>query len=345
MTDAAGITTSSEELYQRATGALLGVAIGDAMGASLEGRSAAEIRAQYGRLSGFVDEKPAGTDDTDFTLFNAYLLITYGAQITLEQVQAEWQDKLLGAECAYRPGGFSDVIATRNLRLGLQAPFSGRFGQQMWSDGVAMAISPAGIIAAGRPELAAQLAHTLGSVSNGRDGLWAAQAVAAAVAAGMSGAAPEAMMQAALSAVPAGSWTGRCLRRVAALFPGPATDPDAEHLDEILERLSLELVVDWWPWADLATEAVPLAFGAFLAARGDFASALPAAISLGRDADTIGAIVGGLAGVYQGLDGIPAAWVQQAQLAPGKCIGFVAGMDIAQTARLLVDRRVQAEQQ
>jgi hypothetical protein len=123
---------------------------------------------------------------------------------------------------------------------------SGAFGHQMWSDGVAMAISPAGIVAAGRAQLAASFAVTLGSVSNGRDGIYAAQAIAAAITVGMAGAVPEA----ALAATPADSWTGRNLRRAAEVSARLS-----DELDTALVQLSAELVVSWWPWADLVTEA------------------------------------------------------------------------------------------
>jgi ADP-ribosylglycohydrolase len=261
------------------------------------------------------------------------LLATYGAAITAEHVEAEWRDKLLAPGRAYRPGGFSDVVATRNLAAGLHAPQSGAFGCQMWSDGVAMAISPAGIVAAGRPELAARLTVTLGCVSNGRDGIYAAQAIASAIAVAMIGAPPEAMLEAALAAAPADSWTGRSLRRAVEICARLSDD-----LDTALAQLSAELVVPWWPWADLATEAVPLALGAFLAANGEFRRAVPAGVSLGRDADTIGAIVGSLAGAYGGVEAIPAEWARRAAVAPGKCIGVVAGIDIAEMAGRLVDR-------
>ena len=329
--------TNRDDFLRRARGALLGVAVGDAMGAPVEGRSAAEIRTLHGRITGFVSDAAVGTDDTDFTLFNALLLADYGPSITVEQVEAEWRDKLLAPGRAYRPGGFSDVVSTRNLAAGLHAPQSGAWGHQMWSDGVAMAISPAGIVAAGRPELAAQLAITLGCVSNGRDGLWAAQAVAAAVAVAMVGASPQAMLEAALDAVPPDSWTGRSLQRAATIC---AQLPD--DLDTALQQLSDELVVPWWPWADLVTEAVPLAFGAFLAAKGEFGRAVPAGVSLGRDADTIGAIVGSLAGAYGGVDVIPDKWAQRAAVSPGTCIGVVAGTDIGALAERLVARALEA---
>lgn len=325
------------DLERRAKGALLGAAIGDAMGAPVEGKTAAEIRQLYGRVTGFLAAGAAGTDDTDFTLFNATLLAAYGAGITAAAVEHEWRDKLLAPGRAYRPGGFSDVVATRNLEAGLHTPRSGAWGHQMWSDGVAMAISPAGIVAAGRPELAVRLARTLGEISNGRDGILAAQAVAAAVAVAMAGAGPDDMMHAALDAVPEDSWTGRCLRRVAVFASHGAGD-----LDTALERLSAELVVAWWPWADLATEAVPLAFGVFVAAGGEFERVVPAAVSLGRDADTIGAIAGSLAGAYGGVDALPQLWAAQALLSPGTCIGAVAGVDVDELARRLVERALEA---
>ncbi len=327
------------DLLRRAQGALLGVAIGDAMGAPVEGRSAAEIRAAHGRLTGFLNDEAAGTDDTDFTLFNAQLLIAHGRAITLAQVEAEWRDQLLAPGRAYRPGGFSDVCSTRNLTAGLSAPASGAFNHQMWSDGVAMAISPAGIMAAGDPALAARLAATLGAVSNGRDGVCAAQAVAAAIAVALTGATPDAMLAAALAAVPADTWTARALQRAADTVRALPDDPLTETgLDAALARLSDELVVPWWPWADLVTEAVPLAFGAFLAARGEFRRAVPAGVSLGRDADTIGAIVGSLAGAYGGRDAIPDEWARRAAVSAGKCIGVVAGLEITAVAEQLVDR-------
>ena len=357
---------NQSDLLRRAQGALLGVAIGDAMGAPIEGRTAAEIRAQFGRITGFLSDSAVGTDDTDFTLFNAYLLNTYGVDITLAQVESEWRDKLLSGQYAYRPGGFSDVVSTRNLMAGLHAPQSGAFNHQMWSDGVAMAISPAGIIAAGKPELAARLAVTVGSISNARDGLYAAQAVAAAIAVAMVGASPDEMLDAAIVHTPSNSWTGRALRRAAAVAQDSILRSDVtvaqdsilrraaaiaqdsilrdDNLDAALTKLSDELVLPWWPWADLVTEAVPLAFGAFMATRGDVRRAIPAGVSLGRDADTIGAIVGSLAGAYCGRDALPPEWIARATLSPGKCIGFVAGTNFEQVAERLVAHAIRGQQ-
>jgi ADP-ribosylglycohydrolase len=59
---------------------------------------------------------------------------------------------------------------------------------------------------------------------------------------------------------------------------------------------------------------------------------------LGRDADTIGAIVGSLAGVYGGENAIPDDWKGRVRASTGKCIGFVEGQVIADVADQLVER-------
>jgi len=54
-------------------------------------------------------------------------------------------------------------------------------------------------------------------------------------------------------------------------------------------------------------ESVPTAIYAFLSHR-DFKSAVIYAVSLGGDADTIGAMTGAIAGAFYGIEGIPSQW-------------------------------------
>ncbi|WP_234285866.1 ADP-ribosylglycohydrolase family protein, partial [Streptomyces venezuelae] len=42
--------------------ALLGLAVGDALGAPAENMRPSEIRRRWGRIKGFVTDSPAGTD-------------------------------------------------------------------------------------------------------------------------------------------------------------------------------------------------------------------------------------------------------------------------------------------
>ena len=57
-----------------------------------------------------------------------------------------------------------------------------------------------------------------------------------------------------------------------------------------------------------APESMECAFFAFIT-EGDFENALITAVNLGGDADTIGAIAGGLAGAYYGYNAIPQRWI------------------------------------
>ena len=330
------MTTSLDDFKRRARGSLLGTAVGDALGAPVEGMTAQGIREQYGVITDFLTDEIAGTDDTDFTLFNAWLLLEHGTTITSEQVAMEWRDKLLSGKYYYRPGGFSDVISTRNLQAGLNPPYSGRFNHQMWSDGVAMAISSAGIISAGNPAQAAELGMILGSVSNGRDGIFTAQAIAAAISVGMVGASPLDMLETAIDHVPQQCWTYRVLIHARDIVNR------ARDTENALELIEDQLIIPWWPWADLATEAVPVALSVFVAYDGDFARAVPGGVRMGRDADTIGAIVGSLAGAYGGEDAIPEAWRARVQASTGKCIGFIAGRQITDIADSLAERAWEA---
>ena len=128
-------------MLDRAYGCLVGGAIGDALGAPVEGASRQDIQ-----VSDFVSDAPIGTDDTDYAIFNALLILEHGRDLTSSQVEDSWRRLLLAPGAHFRRGGFSDVYAARNLVWGLHPPQSGSFNPQSWSDGVAMAIGAAPVV-------------------------------------------------------------------------------------------------------------------------------------------------------------------------------------------------------
>ncbi|WP_238695927.1 ADP-ribosylglycohydrolase family protein, partial [Streptomyces sp. E2N171] len=174
-------------LRERARGALLGLAVGDALGAPAENMKPSEIRAKWGRVTGYVSDPPAGTDDTEYAIFSGLLAARHGSALTPAHVEAAWHEWIADrAEGPFRGAGFSERGTLENLRRGLAAPISAQH-RHAWSDGLAMRAAPYGVHAAGRPDEAARLAAIDGSVSHDGEGIYGGRAVAAGVAAAMAG--------------------------------------------------------------------------------------------------------------------------------------------------------------
>nr|WP_241562504.1 ADP-ribosylglycohydrolase family protein [Streptomyces hoynatensis] len=314
---------------------MLGLAVGDALGAPAENMKPSQIRERWGRIVGFVSEDPAGTDDTEYALFSALLLAEHGSGLTVAHVESAWHEWIADRdEGPFRGAGFSERGTLENLRRGLAAPISAQH-RHAWSDGLAMRAAPFGVYAAGRPAEAARLVSIDGTVSHDGEGIYGGRAVAAGVAAAMVGHNPDAVVQAALSVVPEDSWTARSLHRAVAAARRARRDPQATQLS-IERAVRSATVIGGYPWTDLAPEAVGLAFGAFTAVRGEFAEAVPMAVNMGRDADTTAAVAGALSGALRGEGAIPADWAKAIGPARGSCLPSMAGWHVLDVADRLV---------
>ncbi|WP_044364282.1 ADP-ribosylglycohydrolase family protein [Streptomyces natalensis] len=328
-----------DALRDRGRGAMLGLAVGDALGAPAENMKPSEIRRRWGRIEGFVEDVPAGTDDTEYAIFSGLLLAAHGAALTVADVEAAWHQWIADRdEGPFRGAGFSERGTLENLRRGLAAPISAQH-RHAWSDGLAMRAAPFGVFAAGRPAEAARLVAVDGTVSHDGEGIHGGRAVAAGVAAAMVAGDPpavavDAVIAAALLVIPEDSWTARSLGRAVGAARRCRHDPGSTPLDT--ERaVRSAVVVGGYPWTDLAPEAVGLAFGAFAAARGDFARSVLTAVNMGRDADTTAAVAGALAGALGGAAAIPPAWAAAIGPARGSCLPSIAGHHVLDIAELL----------
>lgn len=318
------------DLRNRARGALAGLAAGDALGRPAEGMEPAEIAARWGRIEGYVAETPLGSDDTEYALLTAKALLRYRDGFTADAVADLWRSDVCGQEGGFAGGGFSEMAAIRNLERGFRPPRSGQHAHA-WSDGLAMRVAPIGIAAAGDVPRAARLAAQDGLVSHSGEGIYAGQAVAAAVAAAMAGAAADEAFAAAVGVVPADSWTARCL---AAAKDVVDSAPDWAT---VAERAVETLAVHRYYWADLAPEAVGLTFTAVLAGGGDLRETILNAVNLGRDADTIAAMAGAIAGAMAGIEAMPQEWLAAVAVAPGVCLTTTKGMHPMDVADELCD--------
>lgn len=299
-----------------------GLAIGDALGRPVEGMSAEAIREKYGSVKDFLLLSPGGSDDTEYALLTASAILKYGLDITADQFAQYWKDFVCTQKGAFIGAGFSEMCAIDNLRNGLKPPFSGQHPHS-WSDGLAMRVAPIGIVGAGNLPLTLTMTMADGQVSHSGEGIWSGQAIAAAISVAMVGASPQEAFAQALLAVPEDSWINRNLIKVERIVSDSAGKTSAELVDLLLYAVAVE---DYY-YADLAPEAVSLALAAVLYGDGDFARTLLFAVNLGRDADTIAAMAGAVAGALVGYEAIPESWRVAIQSVKGSCLEFAAGLN------------------
>lgn len=308
----------------KSVGALIGLAVGDALGDL--GRSQ-EHRARYG-LATDLTEGAKSTDDTEFALLTARTLLDCDGQLTPEAVMQAWQRYILDQGGVFDRGGRPLYGAVANLRRGMKPPLSGLDNVGNDDDGAAMRITPVGVLWAGEPDKAAAMAEIDAQISHARDGIWAAQAVAASVAVAMVDGSVDEIMQAGLAQIPADSWLGRAMSKATAICEAAPTILDAwKPLHDDL----------WTPTHATAAEAIPQAYAIFRLAEGDFRQSLLWACNFGRDADTIAAVVGALAGARQGVGVIPDTWVKAVRTPSAVALKFTVDEDIVEIANRLAD--------
>lgn len=307
----------------KAVGCMCGLAIGDSLGDAARKQ---QNRENYGITTDFGTGASWSTDDTEFAMLTARILIDCQGELTSEAVVEAWL-RDVAVQDEFKRGGASEVTAARNLLRGLRPPESGKFNTFHMSDGTAMRISPVGVICAGDPDRAARLAEIDASVSHSEDGIWGAQAVAAAVAVAMVDGSMEEILNAAIRVMPRDSWLYHNM--MAAL--------------ELVEKSNGNLLDCWMPlhdtllasaWATTA-EAIPAAFACLKLCHRDFRSGLVLASNFARDADTIGAVAGAILGAKYGVENIPKHWVEKTRYPSGTCLQFTKGLDIVDVGKQL----------
>jgi ADP-ribosylglycohydrolase len=294
---------------ERATAALYGLAIGDALGMPTQMMSRERIAQRYGRLSGFepgatdhpiAAGMPAGsiTDDTEQALLLARHLVRNAGHVDA----AEFARLLVAWEDAMRARGSLDLLgpSTRSavsaLLGGASVEEAGRFGT---TNGAAMRVTPIGIVA-GSTDLEALVDRVVEAclvTHNTGVAIAGASAVAAAVSAGLDGATVRESIPIAIRAAAIGRDRGywvaagdvsRRIRRAVGLVDG---DDVERSIADVAELVGTSLATQ---------ESVPAAFAILALHQDDPWQAVLTAASVGGDTDTIAAMVGAVAGACGG---------------------------------------------
>ena len=316
MITTADLRGNRELTISKATGCICGLAIGDSFGDASRMQS---NRENYGITTDFNKGASWSTDDTEFALLTAKTLINCKGRLTTDDVVKAWFEDVV-VQDEFKRGGASEVSAAINLRRGIRPPESGKYSTFHMSDGSAMRIAPVGVVCAGDPERAAAMAEIDASISHYADGIWGAQAVAAAVSIAMVDGTMDEIIDAAMKVIPKDSWLYASM--VAAF--------------DIVDKANGSIIDAWMPlhdtlrastWATTA-EAIPSAFASLKMAHSEFRTGVILAGNFARDADTIGAVAGAILGAKYGLKAIPAHWVEKTRYPSGTCLTFTKGIDL-----------------
>lgn len=285
--------TAGPDLTDRFRGALVGTAVGDALGAPVEGHP----HVPRGYLDSISDNPPnlSYTDDTAMTFGLAESLVACGrfegahmAQTLADRYGKEpWRGYGAGP-----PQVFARLAAGVAWDEAARSLFG---GQGSYGNGAAMRVAPVALHVYPDLQQAAEIAHLSALITHTH---------------------PEGIDGAVMQAV----GVTAMLRQTSPSDPSEITSVLLAHVQTAVFRNKVAFIdrhVGDRPLEDIADvlgtgiaahTSVPTALACFLANPDSFADAVKAAISLGGDTDTIAAMTGALSGAYLGHAAIPAPW-------------------------------------
>ncbi|KQQ03815.1 MULTISPECIES: ADP-ribosylglycohydrolase family protein [unclassified Rathayibacter] len=329
----------------RARGALLGLAVGDALGHPADAHRSIRhpwprgaVRSGTAALDAQRVSRPllpfaptldgtrglVATDDAETAAAAALALLASPEDHRVEALLPHWTAQHVRDDAWM---GIAARSAERNLALGLVPPATGDDNPARDDDTALPAAVAIGIAAAGDPDRAGRIAAGYASITNSGDGVAAAVIVARAIAALVGGAELPGVVAEALDG-PREGRLAAALEDARDLVTWDAA-PFAV-LPELIERL----VPRNYSYSNAAAVTLPVALVVVGLAGGDPGRAIPLALSVSRAADGMPAIVGALCGASSGtgaLDAYRSLAALEGILLPG-----TAGVDLLATADALL---------
>ena len=286
-------------------GALLGLAVGDALGTTLEFRPPGSFEPISDMMGGGPFRLAPGqwTDDTSMALCLAESLIACQGFDPADQMRRylRW----------YREGHWSSTGRCFDIGNTVGAalrrferdgePFAGETHPRAGGNGSLMRLAPIPLAFATDPSAAIHLAGEMSRTTHGApEPVDACRYYAGLILGALQGAPKEMLLAPRYSPAP-GIWEAGVLSpRIDAIAAGSfkiRQPPQIRGTGYVVDALEAAL------WAFWTT--------------ADFESGALAAVNLGDDADTTGAIYGQLAGAHYGLGGIPEPWLERIALRDG----------------------------
>jgi len=304
---------NEEQIYKKAYGTLLGVAVGDALGMPSSMMSPEAIKETFKeKITSFLPA-PEGhvihfgmkageiTDDTQQTMILADIFLEEG-KFTKESVAKRllaWAKKMNGFNNTML--GPSSIRSLKRIEDGVPIEKAGTLGD---TNGAVMRISPAGIVNPGDYDAVLKNVHEVCiPTHNTNIAIAGAASVACAISAGMAGKRIEEIIEAYFYGAEKGmslgnQWYGASIihRTKWALEIAQAGKSEEEFWTDLYNYIGAGVAI---------SEATPTALALFVYYKGNPMKTIIGATNMGGDCDTIGAIAGSIAGAYAGHDIFP----------------------------------------
>jgi ADP-ribosylglycohydrolase len=304
------------DIENRVYGCLIGGAVGDALGAAVEGWTHREIREQYGTFEEFkqyympYSNTDPGTITSDTTMrhYLCLAVVENDGRVTPEGFAAVLREHLNPDRV-----WINEEITLKKLSAGIDPWTAGRGGVP--DNKATSAITPIGVVNAGNPDQAYQDGYAIASVLQDDHDRHMTATVAAGVAEAVT---PEATLESVIVTMIEQS-TGIAAR---ALDLAMGFVDETESVDELVESL-YDRFLDWrWPavqwdrdkyyrgevFSASTLETVPTALAILAACDGDVDRSIVEGVNYGRDSDAVATVAGSLAGALHGADELRDDW-------------------------------------
>lgn len=285
--------------HSRIRGCLPGLAIGDALGASVEFKSPGSFPPVTAMRGGGPHRLAPGqwTDDTSMALCLAESLVECGdfdARDQMERYVRWWREGYLSStgEC-FDIGNTTRTSLHHFTRTG--DPYSGATAPEAAGNGSLMRLAPVPIFYRSDPKLAIRYAADSSRTTHGApEAVDACRYFAGLIVGALNGVSKEDLLSAGYSPVQK-LWHGAPL--------SPAVDEVASGSFKVRQPPEIR-------GSGYVVQTLEAALWAF-ERTGSYTEGLLQVVNLGDDADTTGAVYGQLAGAYYGLRAIPRDWRRQ----------------------------------
>lgn len=284
--------TLNVNLKSKFTGALIGSAVGDALGAPVEGYSMEMVSSVYSEEKGWKMSYGRYTDDTETMIGVAESLIENkgfnGADMALKFIRN------YDATRGYGPGSKE---ALRRIRKGESWEEASRKlfgGKGSYGNGAAMRIAPVGTLYCDNADELREIAYKSSHITHSHE-------------LGKEGAALQAF---SIALAVRGQKEGMLLE-LKEFVKNEVYKEKIRKIELLLDKeVNKKEIISELGNGEVAFNSVPTAIYSFL--RFDnFKDCVVYAVSLGGDTDTIGAMTGAISGAYYGEGAIPKEWVEK----------------------------------